>query len=1026
MADEKTPRQDADFDLPEDDRQEPQPAATDLPPEHEAPREAAPQEAAPEQEPAEPEPAPEPATQEQSDPDDEEEPAEPRKPLLQRFLDYHRAPAPAPHGVGEAALAIGKFWIRPINILCGALFLFLCYLFYWQSSIHWVAVIDDAYITFRFVDMFVLGHGWRFNPAGYRVEGFTNFLWALMLVPPHWMGWDLMFVSKIMGMASGVLSMAAGWGLARAVRGRDDLFNMLPPFIIATNSHVAQWAMMGLETLLQVALVVGCFARFEMERRNPRLWLISPLLAVMAAMTRIDSLYCLFPLGIYGIWLILTCRLQFRRFLRWSILCAIPFTLYWGWKTTYFGDILPNTYYAKSRLVFDRVMGHSQLYHFYFRQSDFSKREPAAFDKIDWERNQAWMGALDRVLWNMPGGEVAREERVKALGEVKPRDEFPTSKREIPGYVLRSYWKTPSWLWANFWFLSAVLCSLMAIAPLVARFFVKKRCDFLNDVHVGRILCLVMLPWGMNVYYIHHVNGDWMPAFRFFQVAIPFIAVAAAVGFGGLYQLMLALVPRWWMALPVGAASFLMVGYLAVGTAYEQFKSSSVSIYSWDAAYWGPRRADWYYPERVAAEYKRGFSPPLASVSDYLLLNTVDDGWIFMSDIGQPLWFAEHLNLYDVDGLTDPFLAHAPSVRGRLPRYRTIHQQVLAEFTERDGENVNLDEVEKRAKRIDFENHLRRNTTYIMTHSRPEYLLLFENHPRPDPKTKGFVYPEISNWVSRDPNMKDYEVDSQFPKIGNVFNHVYRRADVAKEIPDDVKLKRLFRVIERNPRMPYLIALLYDQSLKMKRVSPEDAERIGQLVENAYVRWAGEPVVAELARLSRSEGNKDVILNALQRSIREDPHNVTNYWTIANILSDKGDFAGAIETMKQAIPHAGEDGGPIQYHLTWLYESSGNFEGALESARTAAARMPKEGRAWSDLGAVLERSTFNSKLTEETKVQNAREAIKAFTEFRRLSPRDSGHVPDIIGRLERFVADYEARLNPPSPDTPVEVETRYR
>lgn len=1020
MAEEKPPRQDEDFDLPGEERGVPN-STPEAPP---APQEAA--DLREESVPPSPEPAPEPEPPPAEDDPLEEEPKEPRKPLLRQFIDYHREAPPAPHSVGEAALGIGKFWIRPINILCGAIFLFLCYLFYWQASIHWVGVIDDAYITFRFVDMFVQGFGWRFNPSGYRVEGFTNFLWAAMLVPPHWMGWDLMFVSKIMGMASGMLSMAAGWALARAVRGRDDLFNLIPAFIVATNSHAAQWAMMGLETLLQVALVVGCFARFEMERRNPRLWQISPLFAVLAAMTRIDSLYCLFPLGIYGIWLILTCRIQFRRFLRWSILCAIPFTLYWGWKTTYFGETLPNTYYAKSRLVFDRLMGHSQLYFFYFRQADFAKREPATFDKINWERNQAWMGAVDRVLWQMPGGEASREARVEALGETKPRDEFPTTKGEIPGYVLKNYWKTPSWLWANFWFLSAVLCSLMAIAPLVARFFVKKRCDFLNDVHAGRIFCLVLLPWGMNVYYIHHVNGDWMPAFRFFQVVIPIIGVAAAVGFGGLYQLMLALVPKKWMALPVGAASFLMVGYLAVGTAYEQLKNSSVSIYNWEAAYWGPRRADWYYPERVAAEYKRGFSPPLGAVSDHLLLNTVDDGWIFMSDIGQPLWFAEHLNLYDVDGLTDPFLAHAPSVRGRLPKYDEIYQQVLAEFTERDGENVNLEEVEKRAKRIDFENHLRRNTTYIMTHSRPEYLLLFENHPRPDPKTEGFVYPEISNWVSRDPNMKDYVDDYQFPKIGNVFNHVYRRRDVPRDIPDDVKLRRLFRVIERNPRMPYLIALLYEESLKMKNVSPEDAERIGQLVESAYERWSADPVVAELARLSRSEGNKDVILNALQRAIKEDPHNIANYWTISNIQADKGDYAAAIATMEQAIPFAGDDGGAIQYHLTWLHETSGDFEGALKSARTAAARMPKEGRAWSDLGAVLERSTYNPNLSEEQKVEYARESIKAFQEFRRLSPRDSGHVVEIIERLERFVADYEAKTNPPPPDAVIEVETGYR
>ena len=41
---------------------------------------------------------------------------------------------------------------------------------------------DDAYISFRYADNLVNGHGLVFNP-GERVEGITNLLWTVLFVP---------------------------------------------------------------------------------------------------------------------------------------------------------------------------------------------------------------------------------------------------------------------------------------------------------------------------------------------------------------------------------------------------------------------------------------------------------------------------------------------------------------------------------------------------------------------------------------------------------------------------------------------------------------------------------------------------------------------------------------------------------------------------------------------------------------------------------------------------------------------------
>src|SRR5262249_45093435 len=40
-------------------------------------------------------------------------------------------------------------------------------------------VYDDAYISYRYADNLVRGHGLVFNP-GERVEGYSNFLWVML------------------------------------------------------------------------------------------------------------------------------------------------------------------------------------------------------------------------------------------------------------------------------------------------------------------------------------------------------------------------------------------------------------------------------------------------------------------------------------------------------------------------------------------------------------------------------------------------------------------------------------------------------------------------------------------------------------------------------------------------------------------------------------------------------------------------------------------------------------------------------
>lgn len=896
---------------------------------------------------------------------------------LRELINYHQAPALKAYTPKESLNNLWNFWRRPVMLGQLVLFLLLVGVFVIQASIHWVAVIDDSYITFRFVDMFVKGHGWRFSPLGPKVEGFTNFLWANLLVIPHWLGWDLMFVSKIFGMISGVLAMAAGWGFARTLRGRDDLFNLIAPALLATNAHFSNWGQMGLETLLQCALITATYWRFESERRDSQQWQISPLLAILAGMTRIDSLYYLAPIGLYGGWMVLTQGIALRRMIRWSLLAAIPFLIFWVWKWNYFGDFLPNTYYAKQRHVLNEghERGKIQLKVFYFDQAGYNKTEPMPWNRIQEGTSYPTARRIERLLWNL------------------------------------TFAKYNSWAWLNLWSMGALFTLLSALTP-----WLKKRekgekfslWSFLKKTHwPAAILILIILPWLMNLYYVYHVNGDWMPCFRFFQVVLPFIGVAVAIGFGFIATQAWSLLRPLPLKILGYGGVLCFTSYLFLGTAYEQLNIHSVSIYGPGSEYWGGRPAFWYLPGKVKENYAKGFSPPLAPVSDYLLLETQDDGWIFMSDIGQPLWFAEHLNLYDVDGLVDPLLGHAPSKRGNIPKPKQIYKELIMG----QGDSVGTKEGKplkqktaqneflwKQAQKMEFNQFIERNAKIIMEQRSPEYLLIFLNHPKPDPKSKGYPYPEISREVYNHPNMKNYEENTTIPKIGNVYNHIFRRNDIERQVPDEVKIKRLYRAIKRNPRMPYLVGLLYKESRSMD-ISQEEKDKITQIAVETMDKWSADPVVADIARYARLAGDHEIALKGLLQAIEKSPNNSSNYYQLANLYQKDKEWGKAAETYWEIDNRSGESNNSALYSIIWLKEQIGDIDGATQVAKIALERNPKDSRAWSDFASMLERASRNPNLSVPERLKLKSEALEAFLGMSDAIGRTPDHIQQIIDRL---------------------------
>lgn len=210
--------------------------------------------------------------------------------------------------------------------------------------------VDDAYITFRYARNWATGHGVVFNP-GDRVEGYTSFLWTAILALAARFTTDLATVSMILGvvLASATLLPTAVLAARCADERRESSFvAFLAPLFLACYPGWAYWAFSGMEGMLCCAitlalLLVGCSRSFTLGAA-----VTTGALGAAVAMTRPEAVL-LWPIVAIARTMDRQTPLPRRR--AWLVQCGLTAVVMFGayliWRIGYYGDLFPNTYYAK-------------------------------------------------------------------------------------------------------------------------------------------------------------------------------------------------------------------------------------------------------------------------------------------------------------------------------------------------------------------------------------------------------------------------------------------------------------------------------------------------------------------------------------------------------------------------------------------------------------------------------------------------------------------------------------------------------
>jgi arabinofuranosyltransferase len=208
-------------------------------------------------------------------------------------------------------------------------------------------VCDDAFISFRYAKNFVEGNGLVYNISE-RVEGYTNFLWTLLLSLFMKMGLDPVMMSQVLGVLFSLATVLLLLRLNKRFYPEENLFNYLAPLFLACCGAYAAWSTGGLETSLFTFLVLLGSFFFISGIDQPKRFASSGIVFALVCMTRLDGLVLVFVTFAWLLYLlVIKKRVEAKSLALWTLSFLIPFLLYFAWRWSYYGKIFPNTFYIK-------------------------------------------------------------------------------------------------------------------------------------------------------------------------------------------------------------------------------------------------------------------------------------------------------------------------------------------------------------------------------------------------------------------------------------------------------------------------------------------------------------------------------------------------------------------------------------------------------------------------------------------------------------------------------------------------------
>jgi arabinofuranosyltransferase len=251
-----------------------------------------------------------------------------------------------------------KIWLQYILLL-------ICIVICLYNCLQLKFTVDDAYISMRYARHLYEGKGLVYNIGEY-VEGYSNFLWVIILAFGGSLGFNLPFIANVLGILFSLLTLVVVFKLMERINDGVSLWSILPVIFLSTNWDFTGWATGGLETaLFTLLLFVTIYRFYEEVIARTSSYQLSAIICGLLCLTRpegylFSGLYFL----TFGFVEVKKRNDWLKRVTAWLAIVAIIVVPHIIWKIIYYGDILPNSFYIKVNkpAYFERGIRYAGFY----------------------------------------------------------------------------------------------------------------------------------------------------------------------------------------------------------------------------------------------------------------------------------------------------------------------------------------------------------------------------------------------------------------------------------------------------------------------------------------------------------------------------------------------------------------------------------------------------------------------------------------------------------------------------------------
>lgn len=220
-------------------------------------------------------------------------------------------------------------------------------------------VVDEAFIFFRYAENVVKGNGFVWNIGELPVEGYSSFMYLVIFIFGKVLSLDPIILSLVVGVVSSTLTLYLTFLIYQQLNPNLVKENIFTVFIIGVTPSFLYWSVAGMETSFYSMFFLLTIYLFLTREIDFKSLLLNGIMFGLLCLIRFEATLIFLCSLLYIMKKknsLITYRINKEQII-FTLGFSLIFLTYFIWRWIYFGQFLPNTFYAKTGGGLAQVIG---------------------------------------------------------------------------------------------------------------------------------------------------------------------------------------------------------------------------------------------------------------------------------------------------------------------------------------------------------------------------------------------------------------------------------------------------------------------------------------------------------------------------------------------------------------------------------------------------------------------------------------------------------------------------------------------